>query len=143
MDWKKHLAQLQRGLQEAPVDVPGVPSFLSLAEGHGLLGAPRHFNVALTRAQSLTVVVGNPHVLRMDPWWSRYLKQCETLGTFIGVRPLVLERDKGDGEQIVQEPLEAATAEQLLTASRQEALDQLFDAPALGEGYGDDSVFVG
>lgn len=69
---------------------PGVDSALSLADGHGLLGAPRHMNVALTRAKALTVVVGNPHILALDPWWVHYLQQCAALGTVVGTSvPLV------------------------------------------------------
>ena len=44
--------------------------------GIGFLADPRRMNVALTRAQSLLVVVGNPHVLQTDPNWGTFLRHC-------------------------------------------------------------------
>lgn len=34
------------------------------------------FNVALTRAQALLVVVGNPNVLASDRYWAAFLRLC-------------------------------------------------------------------
>jgi len=34
------------------------------------------FNVALTRAQALLVVVGNANVLMVDPYWAAFLRLC-------------------------------------------------------------------
>ncbi|TFK28523.1 RNA helicase [Coprinopsis marcescibilis] len=39
----------------------------------GFVASPRRFNVAVTRAQALLVVVGNPHVLGLDPLWRAFL----------------------------------------------------------------------
>lgn len=42
----------------------------------GFLKNPKRFNVAVTRAKSLLIVVGNPHVLCEDPYWRRLLQYC-------------------------------------------------------------------
>ena len=41
---------------------------------HGFLGDPKRFNVAVTRAKALTVVVGHPVVLLQDTYWGALLK---------------------------------------------------------------------
>jgi superfamily I DNA and/or RNA helicase len=42
----------------------------------GFLSNPKRFNVALTRAQALVIVVGNPYVLCTDPHWNALLQHC-------------------------------------------------------------------
>ncbi|VDC03812.1 unnamed protein product [Peniophora sp. CBMAI 1063] len=39
----------------------------------GFVANPRRFNVAVTRAQALLIIVGNPNVLSLDPLWRRFL----------------------------------------------------------------------
>ncbi|CAK5272785.1 unnamed protein product [Mycena citricolor] len=39
----------------------------------GFVASPQRFNVAVTRAQALLVVVGNPDVLSLDPLWRGFL----------------------------------------------------------------------
>ncbi len=34
----------------------------------------QRFNVAITRAKSLLIVIGNPHVLKQDPHWGKFIK---------------------------------------------------------------------
>ena len=52
----------------------------------GFLNNPKLFNVALTRAQALNIVVGNPSVLVQDPYWSRLLEYCADNDAYRGVR---------------------------------------------------------
>ncbi|CAH9136634.1 unnamed protein product [Cuscuta epithymum] len=42
----------------------------------GFLSNPRRFNVAITRAKSLLIVIGNPHIICQDPYWNKLLWYC-------------------------------------------------------------------
>ncbi|KAL3828774.1 hypothetical protein ACJIZ3_017576 [Penstemon smallii] len=50
----------------------------------GFLSNPRRFNVALTRAKSLLIVIGNPHILCKDPHWNKLLWYCVDNGCYKG-----------------------------------------------------------
>ncbi|KAG8370233.1 hypothetical protein BUALT_Bualt14G0095700 [Buddleja alternifolia] len=50
----------------------------------GFLSNPRRFNVAVTRAKSLLVVIGNPHILCKDPHWQNLLWYCVDNGSYKG-----------------------------------------------------------
>jgi helicase MOV-10 len=39
----------------------------------GFVANPRRFNVAMTRAQALLIVIGDPVVLSLDPMWREFL----------------------------------------------------------------------
>uniref|UniRef100_A0A8C1G729 RNA helicase n=1 Tax=Cyprinus carpio TaxID=7962 RepID=A0A8C1G729_CYPCA len=43
----------------------------------GFLSNEKRFNVAMTRAKALLVVVGNPVILSKDPTWQRFIRYCE------------------------------------------------------------------
>ncbi|XP_078595010.1 putative helicase MOV-10 [Branchiostoma floridae x Branchiostoma japonicum] len=61
----------------------------------GFLNNPKRFNVAITRAKALLIVVGNPYTLTRDGNWRSFLKYCKENG---GVHPegcdLPSERDE-------------------------------------------------
>uniref|UniRef100_A0A665TPV6 RNA helicase n=1 Tax=Echeneis naucrates TaxID=173247 RepID=A0A665TPV6_ECHNA len=42
----------------------------------GFLSNEKRFNVALTRARSLLIVVGNPVILSKDPTWEKFISYC-------------------------------------------------------------------
>ncbi|XP_073243084.1 putative helicase mov-10-B.1 isoform X2 [Porites lutea] len=42
----------------------------------GFLNNPKRFNVAITRAQALLILVGNPDMLCLDGNWRRFLEHC-------------------------------------------------------------------
>ncbi|NXX14011.1 SDE3 helicase, partial [Podargus strigoides] len=50
----------------------------------GFLKNPKRFNVAITRAKALLIVVGNPAVLSKDHHWQRFLRYCKEQGGYTG-----------------------------------------------------------
>lgn len=56
------------------------------ARGAGLVREHRRFNVALTRARAGLVVIGNPHVLGVDPAWAAFLDLCRRHGLWEDAR---------------------------------------------------------
>jgi hypothetical protein len=50
-----------------------------------LLSSPHRFNVAVTRAKALLVIVGNPHTLAADEHWNKMLRFCIERGCYTGV----------------------------------------------------------
>jgi putative helicase MOV10L1 len=51
---------------------------------HGFLACPRRFNVAVSRAKALNVVVGHPAALATWPHWRALLKHCIARGAYVG-----------------------------------------------------------
>ncbi|OCT91583.1 hypothetical protein XELAEV_18014642mg [Xenopus laevis] len=52
----------------------------------GFVKNPKRFNVAITRAKSLLILVGNPVVLGQDPHWSQFLNYCSDSGGYRGFK---------------------------------------------------------
>jgi hypothetical protein len=50
----------------------------------GFVGNAKRFNVAITRAKALLIVVGNPKVLRHDAYWGLLLRQALDAGAYVG-----------------------------------------------------------
>uniref|UniRef100_A0A452UKG3 RNA helicase n=1 Tax=Ursus maritimus TaxID=29073 RepID=A0A452UKG3_URSMA len=50
----------------------------------GFLKNPKRFNVAVTRAKALLIVVGNPLLLGHDPDWKVFLEFCKENGGYTG-----------------------------------------------------------
>ncbi|NXF85693.1 M10L1 helicase, partial [Eubucco bourcierii] len=50
----------------------------------GFLSNPKRFNVAITRAKALLIVVGNPHVLVKDPCFCALLEYSVMNGVYVG-----------------------------------------------------------
>ena len=50
----------------------------------GFLKNPKRFNVAITRAQALLIVIGNPDVLCHDQYWRKFIQYCVDNGSFSG-----------------------------------------------------------
>ncbi|KAJ7676472.1 P-loop containing nucleoside triphosphate hydrolase protein [Mycena rosella] len=53
----------------------------------GFVANPRRFNVAVTRAQALLIVVGDPAVLALDPLWRAFLNYVHARGGWTGPPP--------------------------------------------------------
>ncbi|OCT94290.1 putative helicase MOV-10 [Xenopus laevis] len=52
----------------------------------GFVKNPKRFNVAITRAKSLLILVGNPLILGQDPCWSQFLNYCYESGGYRGFK---------------------------------------------------------
>ena len=81
--------ELFQGAERAVIIVSTVRSSRELIpfdERHalGFLTNPKRFNVAVTRAQSLLVIVGNPAVLALDECWSALLRYTVAHGAYAG-----------------------------------------------------------
>ncbi|CAH2038844.1 unnamed protein product [Thlaspi arvense] len=63
----------------------------------GFLSNPRRFNVAITRAISLLVIIGNPHIICQDMNWSKLLWRCVDNSAYQGC-------DLPAREEFVEEP---------------------------------------
>ncbi|XP_041952751.1 putative helicase mov-10-B.1 isoform X1 [Alosa sapidissima] len=50
----------------------------------GFLKNEKRFNVAMTRAKALLIVVGNPVILRTDPTWGSFIRYCVEQGGYTG-----------------------------------------------------------
>ncbi|KAJ7676479.1 P-loop containing nucleoside triphosphate hydrolase protein [Mycena rosella] len=50
----------------------------------GFVANPQRFNVAITRAQALLVVIGNPNILALDPLWRAFLNYIHIRGGWRG-----------------------------------------------------------
>lgn len=57
----------------------------------GFLSNPRRFNVAITRARSLLIIVGNPHIVAKDRHWDKLLRYCVDHGSYLGCSLPVVE----------------------------------------------------
>lgn len=53
----------------------------------GFLSNPKRFNVAITRAKSLLIIVGNPHIICKDPYWEKLLWHCHENNSYQGCPP--------------------------------------------------------
>ncbi|XP_026271678.1 putative helicase mov-10-B.1 isoform X1 [Frankliniella occidentalis] len=65
----------------------------------GFLKNPKRFNVAVTRARSLLVIVGNPNVLQHDKCWRALLQHCVDNDAYTGV-PFQFETQKNIEDDI-------------------------------------------
>ncbi|XP_028854584.1 putative helicase mov-10-B.1 isoform X2 [Denticeps clupeoides] len=50
----------------------------------GFLANAKRFNVAMTRAKALLIVIGNPVILMKNPTWERFIRYCEEEGGYTG-----------------------------------------------------------
>jgi len=89
----------------------------------GFLANPRRFNVAITRAQALLIVIANPFVLATDPTGVSFLRYCRRTTPTTGCPPPPLEAKLDDDQKLV-----AAPGAQDAELNRNEA--QLLDALA-------------
>lgn len=70
----------------------------------GFLSHPRRFNVAITRAKSLLVIIGNPHIVCQDPYWDKLLTYCSDNNSYQGC-PLPEKQEQVDEKSDMTELL--------------------------------------
>jgi len=97
---------------------------------HGLMASPQRFNVAITRAKALLVIIGDPNALWEDNSWRELLHYAVGHHSYRGcAHPLAME---GTGDDAV-----AAMAELINQAARRTLLGSASAAsmfPGLGLG---------
>ncbi|EMD34729.1 hypothetical protein CERSUDRAFT_97310 [Gelatoporia subvermispora B] len=101
----------------------------------GFVTNPRRFNVAVTRAQALLIVIGDPSVLSLDPLWRGFMNYVFINGGWKGDAPAwdtsAPVDDTGD---YVQEVLEAAMQDINEFARKMEGLSLEDDGEDGGAG---------
>jgi len=65
---------------------------------HCSLLSVQRFNVAVTRARSLLIIVGNPHLLECDPNWKELVNFTQKLGSYRGC--LYMPRHETESEWV-------------------------------------------
>lgn len=50
----------------------------------GFIASPNRLNVAITRARALLIILGNPKLLVLDPYWRSILTYCTDCGGYTG-----------------------------------------------------------
>ncbi|XP_033008851.1 helicase MOV-10 [Lacerta agilis] len=66
----------------------------------GFIQNPKRFNVAITRAKALLIIVGNPATLSKDQYWGEFLKYCKDNNAYRGYR---YEADENEEDEALVE----------------------------------------
>eukprot|EP00980_Cylindrotheca_fusiformis_P002905 scaffold675_cov103-Cylindrotheca_fusiformis.AAC.16 len=76
------------------------PNFLSndVKRRLGLFQQEKRMNVALTRAENMLVVVGDPRLMEKDPLWKQWLEFCFHNGLWYGKQGNSATSAEGNGE---------------------------------------------
>ncbi|KAI0093452.1 P-loop containing nucleoside triphosphate hydrolase protein [Irpex rosettiformis] len=96
----------------------------------GFVANPRRFNVAVTRAQALLIVIGDPTVLSLDPLWRSFINYVSINGGCTGKRIDWDPHEEVDrnGRYDVLRRTEALTAlDELVARTKEEILEQTED----------------
>ncbi|KAK2898645.1 hypothetical protein Q8A67_010063 [Cirrhinus molitorella] len=86
----------------------------------GFLKNEKRFNVAVTRAKSLLIMVGNPIILQTDPTWGRFIKYCRDEGGYTGYDISDLE----DTEAVVERLLALNIHEENIVETAESVVQQ-------------------
>ncbi|XP_046583747.1 RNA helicase Mov10l1-like [Haliotis rubra] len=73
----------------------------------GFLSNAKRFNVSITRAQALLIIVGNPHVLCQDDKWRSLIRHCVDNGAYVGCELPDFTQYGEDGKEDGHEQSEA------------------------------------
>jgi helicase MOV-10 len=69
----------------------------------GFLNDPKRFNVALTRAKALLIVVGNGNILCQDPSWKKWIEFCVERNCVSGLNSELLDNLSKDLPEQLEE----------------------------------------
>ncbi|CAO1361286.1 unnamed protein product [Diamesa serratosioi] len=73
-------AEYYQGREKKIIIISTVKSKTSV----GFLKCEKRFNVMLTRAKSMVIIVGNPETLQKDKMWRKFINYCENNNAFVG-----------------------------------------------------------
>lgn len=90
----------------------------------GFLKNEKRFNVAVTRAKALLIMVGNPIILRTDEIWGRFMNYCIQEGGYTGYDITHLEET-----DVIAERLLSLNIRQEITVETEESVVQQFLSP--------------
>ncbi len=77
----------------------------------GFLYQPKRFNVVITRAKALMIVIGNPHVLARNQYWNQLLKYSIELNAYTGCNlPIFLNQSMAKLVVTKEDAVEAEAA---------------------------------
>ena len=105
------------------------------------MACPRRFNVAISRARALNVVVGHPVALTHWPHWHSLLQHCYSRGAFLGSGSEFIPR-LGGGRENVDPALDSVIAESIEPDDEADfeelkrAVDRMAEMSLLGGGDG-------
>eukprot|EP01118_Nematostelium_gracile_P014188 TRINITY_DN547_c0_g1_i1.p1 TRINITY_DN547_c0_g1~~TRINITY_DN547_c0_g1_i1.p1 ORF type:complete len:947 (-),score=253.68 TRINITY_DN547_c0_g1_i1:81-2921(-) len=88
----------------------------------GFLTNPKRMNVAITRAQALLIVIGNPHVLSADVHWKQFIEYCIKKKGYTGV-PFQLQKD--EIEEDVYEKLKNLSLDEVESIHEKEEVEDV------------------
>ncbi|XP_041349506.1 putative helicase MOV-10 [Gigantopelta aegis] len=100
------------------------PKYLSLDARFnlGFLNNPKRFNVTMTRAKALLIVIGNPLTLQMDSYWGSLIQYCKDNGSVFG-EDLITDPEQ-DFDDVLQRMaavnLESPDSKMIKTATAEE-----------------------
>ncbi|KAM6981807.1 putative helicase mov-10-B.2 [Tautogolabrus adspersus] len=80
----------------------------------GFVKNEKRFNVAVTRAKALLIVVGNPRVLNTDPTWARFIQYCQDEEGYTGFVHAEEEEDVVRRMAALYLEIEVETAESVI-----------------------------
>ncbi|KAG0707889.1 RNA helicase [Suillus ampliporus] len=107
----------------------------------GFVANPRRFNVAVTRAQALLIVIGDPNVLSLDPLWRSFLNYVHLNGGWAGPGPTwdttETVDDCGEYDQHIRAA--ALTDMNLLTRRIEEVVAETVQTGETNDGDDDDA----
>ncbi|KAH7522288.1 hypothetical protein FEM48_Zijuj07G0122400 [Ziziphus jujuba var. spinosa] len=105
----------------------------------GFLSNSRRFNVAITRAISLLIIIGNPHIISMDPYWNKLLWRCADNNSYLGC-PLPERQEFVDEDSLPEEDQFEYSEENPLSSKDVECGEE--SSKTKDDGWGEESLYT-